>query len=89
MGAELWYGSVLGTFLRLEASTMMRWIAGVALVVLVSLPVLAALKVGEKAPDFSARASLAGKEFNFFAGGCAEKGADGGLFLSVGLHQRL
>lgn len=36
-----------------------------ALAVLVSVPLLAALKVGDKAPDFSARASLAGKEFNF------------------------
>jgi peroxiredoxin Q/BCP len=36
-----------------------------ALSVLVSLPVLAALKSGDAAPDFSARASLAGKEFDF------------------------
>ena len=33
--------------------------------VLAEVPALAALKVAEKAPDFSARASLAGKEFNF------------------------
>ena len=32
---------------------------------LITLPVLAALKTGDKAPEFSARASLAGKEFNF------------------------
>ena len=68
---------------------MMRWIAGFALMVLVSLPVLAALKVGDKAPDFSARASLAGKEFNFSLAARAAKRAGGGLFLSVGLHQRL
>ena len=38
---------------------------GLILAVLVGLPLLAALKVADKAPDFSARASLAGKEFNF------------------------
>jgi peroxiredoxin Q/BCP len=32
---------------------------------LVTFPALAALKQGDKAPDFSARASLAGKEFKF------------------------
>ena len=53
---------------------MMRWIAGFALMVLVSLPVLAALNVGEKAPDFSARASLAGKEFNFSLADALQKG---------------
>src|ERR1700693_673285 len=36
-----------------------------ALAGLISLPVVAALKVADLAPDFSARASLAGKEFNF------------------------
>jgi len=41
---------------------------GLALSVLVVLPVVAALKVADKAPDFSARASLAGKEFNFSPG---------------------
>jgi peroxiredoxin Q/BCP len=41
---------------------------------LASLPVLAALKVGESAPDFSARASLAGKEFNFSLQDALKKG---------------
>ncbi len=45
-----------------------------ALSVLVSLPVLAALKVGDKAPDFSARASLAGKEFTFSLENAQKKG---------------
>ena len=44
---------------------MNKLFVGLALSVLISLPVLAALKVGDKAPDFSARASLAGKEFTF------------------------
>ena len=42
--------------------------------VLISLPVLAALKVGEKAPDFSAQASLAGKEFKFSLADALKKG---------------
>lgn len=42
--------------------------------VVISLPVLAALKVGEKAPGFSARASLAGKEFNFSLANALKKG---------------
>src|ERR1700690_1623193 len=45
-----------------------------ALSVLITLPVLAALKVGDKAPDFSARASLAGKEFNFSLQDALKKG---------------
>src|SRR6202023_3800479 len=45
-----------------------------AISALISLPVLAALKVGDKAPDFSARASLAGKEFNFSLQDARKKG---------------
>src|SRR5579864_2949977 len=47
---------------------------GVGLFMLAAVPVLAALKVGEKAPDFSARASLAGKEFNFSLEDALKKG---------------
>jgi thioredoxin-dependent peroxiredoxin len=47
---------------------------GLVLSVLVGLPVLAALKVADKAPDFSARASLAGKEFNFSLQDALKKG---------------
>ena len=53
---------------------MKKLLLGVALSVLVSLPVLAALNVGDKAPDFSARASLAGKEFNFSLQAALKKG---------------
>src|SRR6202161_1559134 len=53
---------------------MKNVILGFALSVLVSLPLLAALKVGDKAPDFSARASLAGKEFNFSLQDALKKG---------------
>ena len=41
---------------------------------LLSLPLAAALKTGEAAPDFSARASLAGKEFNFALQDALKKG---------------
>src|ERR1700684_2616926 len=53
---------------------MKNVILGFALSVLVSLPLLAALKVADKAPDFSARASLAGKEFNFSLQDALKKG---------------
>ncbi len=39
-----------------------------------ALPAFAALKNGEKAPDFSAKASLAGKEFNFSLKDALKKG---------------
>src|SRR4029077_16657125 len=57
-----------------EAYVMNKVILGVAVSMLLSLPVLAALKVGDKAPDFSARASLAGKEFNFSLENALKKG---------------
>ncbi len=41
---------------------------------LLALPVLAALKIGDMAPNFSARASLAGKEFNFSLQEALKKG---------------
>lgn len=45
-----------------------------AISVLISSPVLAALKVGDKAPDFTLRASLAGKEFTFSLQDALKKG---------------
>jgi len=57
-----------------EAFSMKKLIGVVALTVLAALPVLAALKVGEKAPDFAAQASLAGKEFNFSLQDALKKG---------------
>jgi peroxiredoxin len=57
-----------------EAFTMKTLVLGLALSVLVTLPLLAALKVGDKAPDFSARASLAGKEFTFSLPDALKKG---------------
>jgi thioredoxin-dependent peroxiredoxin len=68
----LWYASF--QFDDQEAFVMKKSILGLALSLLISLPVLAALKVGEKAPDFSARGSLAGKEFSFSLQKALKKG---------------
>lgn len=40
----------------------------------IALPVLAALKVGDSAPDFTAQATLAGKEFQFSLAEALKKG---------------
>jgi peroxiredoxin len=57
-----------------EAIAMKSLCFGLVLSVLAGLPVLAALKVADKAPDFAARASLAGKEFNFSLQDALKKG---------------
>lgn len=53
---------------------MKKALLGIAISLLISLPVLAALKVGDMAPDFSARGSLAGKEFDFSLQNALKKG---------------
>src|SRR5215831_4001008 len=53
---------------------MKKLVLGVAVFAMVGLPVWAALKVGDKAPDFSAKASLAGKEFSFSLADAMKKG---------------
>ncbi len=53
---------------------MKKSFLGFALSLLISLPVLAALKVGDKAPDFSTRGSLGGKEFDFSLQEALKKG---------------
>ena len=53
---------------------MNKLLVGFGLSVLLSLPLLAALKPGEKAPDFSAQASLAGKAFSFSLENALKKG---------------
>ena len=53
---------------------MKKFILGVGVSLLISLPVWAALKVGDKAPDFAARGSLAGKEFDFSLKEALKKG---------------
>jgi len=53
---------------------MKKLFLGLGLVLLLGLPVFATLKTGDKAPDFSARASLAGKEFTFSLQDALKKG---------------
>lgn len=53
---------------------MKKVFLGLTLTALLALPVLAALKVSDKAPDFSAQASLAGKEFKFSLPDALKKG---------------
>ena len=53
---------------------MKKLLLVVALSALAALPLLAALKIGDKAPDFSAKASLAGKEFDFSLPDALKKG---------------
>ena len=47
---------------------------GILLSAVVVMPLLAALKPGDKAPDFSTKASLAGKEFSFSLAAALKKG---------------
>jgi peroxiredoxin Q/BCP len=53
---------------------MKKLFGSLVLSALVALPVWAALKVGDKAPDFSAKASLAGQEFTFSLSNALKKG---------------
>src|SRR5947209_18830303 len=53
---------------------MKKLLLGVSMAALLGLPLSAALKPGDKAPDFSARASLAGKEFGFSLADALKKG---------------
>jgi peroxiredoxin len=53
---------------------MNRFFAGILMAVVVAVPAFAALKQNDKAPDFSTKASLAGKEFNFSLKDALKKG---------------
>jgi thioredoxin-dependent peroxiredoxin len=53
---------------------MKKLVLGLGISALLSLPVFAALKAGDKAPDFSAKGSLAGKEFDFSLQEALKKG---------------
>ena len=53
---------------------MNRLLLGAALCALFTVPALAALKVGDTAPDFTAKASLGGKEFTFSLADALKKG---------------
>jgi peroxiredoxin Q/BCP len=68
----LWYA--LFHFTGQEAFAMKKWVLGLGISLLISLPALATLKVGDKAPDFSAKGSLAGKQFDFSLADALKKG---------------
>ena len=53
---------------------MQRILMGILLSVAVTAPVLAALKTGDMAPDFTAQASLAGKAFSYSLSDALKKG---------------
>ncbi len=55
-------------------SRLLAGIAAAALTLAATSPALAALKVGDKAPDFSAKAALAGKDFDFNLAKALKKG---------------
>src|SRR6185436_4167622 len=57
-----------------STSTMKRLLGGIFLAVLIGVPAYAALKAGGAAPDFSAKASLAGKEFDYSLKAALAKG---------------
>ena len=53
---------------------MMRFLVGTILAMAVVVSAFGSLKQGDKAPDFSAKASLAGKEFDFSLQDALKKG---------------
>jgi peroxiredoxin len=53
---------------------MKGFVLGILAAAVTAVPLFAALKTGEKAPDFSAKASLAGKAFNFSLAAALKKG---------------
>jgi peroxiredoxin len=53
---------------------MKRLVATALLASVIALPALASLNIGTKAPDFTAPASIGGKEFSFALGDALKKG---------------
>src|SRR5512140_2186004 len=53
---------------------MQRLVVTMLMTAAMAVPLIAALKSGDKAPDFSAKASLAGKEFDFSLKDALKKG---------------
>src|SRR5438309_10552758 len=59
---------------RKGALRMKRLFLGILVSAAMAIPALAALKPNDKAPDFSAKASLAGREFDFSLKAALKKG---------------
>src|SRR5262245_4615589 len=57
-----------------RSCAMNRFLAGILISAVAAVPLFAALKTSDKAPDFSAKASLAGKEFNYSLKDALKKG---------------
>src|SRR5262249_31478417 len=53
---------------------MTRFLASVSVALLLATPSFASLKVGAPAPDFKARASIGGKQFDFALADALKKG---------------
>ena len=68
---------------------MRKLLFALAAASLIAAPAAAALKVGDKAPDFTTTGAVGGKEFKLHLAEPAEQGPGGALFLPQGLHQRL
>jgi thioredoxin-dependent peroxiredoxin len=56
------------------AEKIMKRIAAAALLFALATPALAAMKPGDKAPDFTAQAAVGGEEFTFSLAGALKKG---------------
>jgi thioredoxin-dependent peroxiredoxin len=64
----------LPSFNQQAGKTMKTHLFAILCTTAFALPALAALKAGDTAPDFEARASLAGEEFDFSLADALEKG---------------
>jgi peroxiredoxin len=59
---------------RFKENAMKRFLTTLAITAVLTLPAYAALKQGDSAPDFTTKASLAGKEFQFSMKDALKKG---------------
>src|SRR6476661_1006193 len=65
---------MMGFSHKRSSSTMKRLLGGLFLALVIGVPAYAALKAGGAAPDFSTKASLAGKEFDYSLKAALAKG---------------
>jgi hypothetical protein len=73
----------------MEANMRRSLLAAAAVTALVGATVHAALPEGTRAPDFTATATLAGKEFTFSLADALKKGPVVLYFYPAALHSRL
>ena len=65
---------------------MKRILSAALLLGTIATPAFAAMKPGDKAPDFTAQATLGRQRVHVLVGRCPEEGAGRALFLPQGLH---